>query len=245
MRTAQLLTLALLATAANASTLDITFNRVATIELQNGMSFPQIFFTGVIVTDGTCTNCSIVQNSPQDIVRDGIDSISIPLGPGIEWGLGGPLDGEFFGNVDLNVVTDTLTGSIATGDEFLVFGETLLPANCPPEGPCPSGPGSYFFSGGGDVNEWGTFTVSPEPSSWVLLGAFTITVATWRLMRRSRSQGFIFERRGYPNEATLDVAVAVAIGLPLCPAKGGLVLLSCANWLGGYRNSKPAPDCRT
>ncbi len=186
MRCFPLLTMALLATAANADTFDITFNPVATIKLIDGTSYPPIFSTGTIVTDGTCTNCSIDQVNDTDITHAGIDTIDVP-GTVIHFGLGEPvlLPGQF-GSVTLNVATDSLTGSIEVGTEFLAFGDATPP--CPPSGPCPSGPGTYFFSGGGDVNEWGTFTVAPEPAGWLLLTTCAIPIVIWRLRRRGTSE---------------------------------------------------------
>jgi len=164
----QVLTLALLATTANADTLfDITFNRVATFDIF-GNPHSQQFFTGTIVTDGICTICSIDQTPIFNIVSNGLKSIDINGTGG--FALGDPAFPNDFGNITLDVATLTLTGSIDDGGlETLSFG--LNPNICPPVGPCPSGPGTYFFNGGGAVNEWGGFTVSPEPAAIWLFGA--------------------------------------------------------------------------
>jgi hypothetical protein len=101
MRTIQLLTLALLATA-NAELFDIKFNRIATFD-NLGNPEPQQFFTGNIVTDGICTVCSIVQNDPNTII-DGINSIEI-VGPG-GFALGDPSFPNDYGSISLNVAMD-------------------------------------------------------------------------------------------------------------------------------------------
>jgi len=168
MRVVHLLTLALLATSANADTVfGITFHAIATI-LNDGSPFPTVFFTGTIVTDGTCTICSISQVDPQHIDRDGISSISTNF----LTGLGDPNAIFDAGSITFDTATDTLTGEMDDG-----VGDTLfLGANVCPPGACPPGPNNYNFIGEGLVFEWGTFTVSPEPSSWLLLATCAIPI---------------------------------------------------------------------
>jgi hypothetical protein len=190
MRSTQLLTLALLATVASAETFNITLSAEATIR-EDGLLLPPYFTVGAIVTDGTCTVCSISQEETT-VVPSGIEEIVLPIGgfpSTIAWGLGpGNSMVDFssdFGWAIFNTSTDTLRGSIGSGAEGVDFGGP--PNICPPSGiACPSGPDAYFFNGGGSFNEWGTFTVAPvpEPSSWLLLTTCVVPILIWRLMRR-------------------------------------------------------------
>jgi hypothetical protein len=183
MRSVQLLILALLATAANADTVfGITFRAIATVQF-DGTPFPTIFFTGTIVTDGTCIICSISQEDPQHIDRDGINSISTNF----VIGLGDPNASLNAGSITFNTATDTLAGEMDVFDNIMFLG----PNECPP-GACPTGPNQYNFIGGGAVSEWGTFTVSPEPSSWLLLATCAIPIVVWRLMRRGTSERTVY-----------------------------------------------------
>src|SRR5262249_49568121 len=146
MRTLQLLTLALLATVANADTFNLTFNPILTFRLFDEIPVEHIFSAGRIVTDGTCTDCSISQFP--DIVRDGIEFVNANY-----FVLGDPNEfGVFFGRAEFNTITGDLTGIIDTGGDVLIeFGGHPEGFLCPhhidptgtmeiPFGTCPSGP---------------------------------------------------------------------------------------------------------
>jgi hypothetical protein len=108
-----------------------------------------------------------------NIIRDGINSIDINGTGGFALGDLAFIDS---GSITFNSVTDVLTGSIDDlANETLSFGSNVCPEDCPP------GPNSYFFDGGGAVDEWGTFTVSPEPSSWILLATCAVPIVIWQL----------------------------------------------------------------
>jgi hypothetical protein len=182
MRSVQLLMLALLATAANADTLSfsITFNAVTTVDTLTGTPAPQQFFFGSLVTDGKCKVCSI-EVSEGVVDTDGINRVQMQA-----FFLNGPEPIFSDGNFTFDVATDTLTGVILDNltPEFITIGEPVT--TCPPSGPCPSGPGTYFFGGSGNVDEWGTFTVAPvpEPSSILLLAACALLVCRGLTLKR-------------------------------------------------------------
>jgi hypothetical protein len=115
----------------------ITFRAIATV-LNDGSPFPTVFFTGNIVTDGTCTICSISQVDPQHIDYEGINSISTNF----LLGLGDPNAIFNAGSITFNTATDTLAGEMDVADNIMFLG----PNECPP-GAC-TGPNQYSFLGG-------------------------------------------------------------------------------------------------
>jgi hypothetical protein len=72
MRSILLLTLALLGTAANAETFNITFDRVANIQLLGDIPRPQIFFTGTIATDGIFSVTAVPEPSAGVLLAIGL-----------------------------------------------------------------------------------------------------------------------------------------------------------------------------
>src|SRR5262249_19878376 len=160
---------ALLTTAANADTFNITFHPVATVIAMDGRMIDPIFTDGTIVTDGACSICSILQLSYDDITRSGIEYIRIPTGGITEYALGVD-DLDIGGHVTLDTSTLSMSGEVDSENNFLILGGTGYP--CPDGIVCPSGQDAYFYDASGVLNEWGTFTVTsavPEPAGWVLL----------------------------------------------------------------------------
>src|SRR5262245_1008039 len=188
MRCFQLLTLALLATAANADTFWITFDPSFTFDSM-GDPHPPVGLVGALTTDGVCNTCSISGTPLGILTRQGILSIVTTIGgnlfgPAETFALGDTFYESdptgYSGDVTFDVPGDTLTGSLENfGSEFITFGG--IPNFCPSGLTCPSGPGSYFFEGGGTVDEWGTFSVPPvpEPSSWLLLATCALPILVW------------------------------------------------------------------
>jgi hypothetical protein len=113
----RLLVFMLMATAANANSIfNITFNPVADVDPSGG-GLGQQFFTGIIVTDGVCSLCTINQSfdgttETTTITSDGIISIVLNPGPihGLELGTPSSLgiSGDF-GNVSLDVTGGILS----------------------------------------------------------------------------------------------------------------------------------------
>jgi hypothetical protein len=180
----RLLVFMLMATAANADVFSIAFNPVADVFPFGGGPQP-LFFTGIIVTDGVCSLCTIHQ-SLGSVTSDGI--ISIELNPGLvasPFALGTPSSlGVYAGDVSFDVKGGILGGLMVPfgADQTIEFGDTIT--SCIYNEPCLKEPNAYDFGAEGLAAEWGTYTISrvPEPSSWLTLAAITVPM----VLRRRR-----------------------------------------------------------